>query len=437
MRISKWSVRFFRLATTILGLFMLCGIGSVNAAAVKILSPSKGATVSGIVPIQIVHSVSAFRVNLYVGRMLVASTSQNSLSWTSSDVADGKHKSLAKAYDSSNKVIGKASPAVRVANQRPRRSPTPTTTPAPTNSPAPTATSTPTPTPTATIAPTPTKTPTVTPSPTRTATSTPTATATPTATSTPTVTPTPTATPTSGSVTIMSPASGATVSGTVSIAVQATSPVDWLNFYIDGNWIASSPPFTVSWNSSSVALGSHTITVKGYNLSNVMIATSAINVTVAGTAASPTPTASPSSSPTASASGTATPTPTPGAYLTLPPNAQLPTEAQCAASVLTTHLPAQQDWSAACSLFGSYLVFVSGGGMDPAPTNGSGRSTTDIFDPFTATWSSGPTMSAARWYPTATTLPSGEILNLLGSIDDTFAPNETPDVTTARLESAA
>ena len=66
----------------------------------------------------------------------------------------------------------------------------------------------------------------------------------------------------------------------------------------------------------------------------------------------------------------------------------------------------------------------------PALTNGTGRATTDIFDPSSNTWSSGPTMSGRRWYPTATALPSGDILNLLGSIDMNFTANETPDVTT-------
>ncbi len=74
-------------------------------------------------------------------------------------------------------------------------------------------------------------------------------------------------------------------------------------------------------------------------------------------------------------------------------------------------------------------LFASGGGDQPAPTNGTGRATTDILDPSSNTWSSGPTMSNRRWYPTATELPSGEILNLLGSIDMNFTPNETPDVT--------
>jgi hypothetical protein len=34
-------------------------------------------------------------------------------------------------------------------------------------------------------------------------------------------------------------------------------------------------------------------------------------------------------------------------------------------------------------------LFVDGGGDQPAPTNGIGRATTDIFDPSSSTWSSG------------------------------------------------
>jgi len=34
-------------------------------------------------------------------------------------------------------------------------------------------------------------------------------------------------------------------------------------------------------------------------------------------------------------------------------------------------------------------LFVAGGGDQPAPTNGIGRATTDIFDPSSSTWSSG------------------------------------------------
>ena len=119
--------------------------------------------------------------------------------------------------------------------------------------------------------------------------------------------PTPTPSPT-GQLRISSPSNGATVSGTVSVSVQYAAPVNWLNFYVDGNWVASSPPYAFSWTSSSVANGTHTIAVNGYNTSNALVASTSISVTVKnGTSPSPTPTVAPTPPPTA----TPAPTPTP------------------------------------------------------------------------------------------------------------------------------
>ena len=127
-----------------------------------------------------------------------------------------------------------------------------------------------------------------------------------------TPTPTPVATPTpTGQVTITSPQTGATVSGTVSIAVQNVEPVSWVNFYVDGTWVASSPPFTLAWSSSSVANGQHAIAVNGYNDSNALIATASISLNVQnGSAATPTPTVAPTSTPTVTPTSTQTVAPT-------------------------------------------------------------------------------------------------------------------------------
>ncbi|HZO82183.1 MAG TPA: alkaline phosphatase family protein [Candidatus Binataceae bacterium] len=81
---------------------------------------------------------------------------------------------------------------------------------------------------------------------------------------------------------ILSPANGAAVFGTVSIATQASPPVSWVNLYVDGKYIASSPPYTFSWNSATVTNGSHTIRVDGKN-STGTIATTSIAVSVENT----------------------------------------------------------------------------------------------------------------------------------------------------------
>jgi hypothetical protein len=96
-------------------------------------------------------------------------------------------------------------------------------------------------------------------------------------------------------VKITAPTNGSTVSGTVNIAVSVSSSVVWVDVYIDGAYFASSPPYTFSWNSATVANGSHTISVTAFNSSGA-IGQDSVTVTVANGAATPTPTPTPASS---------------------------------------------------------------------------------------------------------------------------------------------
>ncbi|HUA34726.1 MAG TPA: Ig-like domain-containing protein [Candidatus Binataceae bacterium] len=188
-----------------------------------------------------------------------------------------------------------------------------------TATPTPTASSTATSTPTSTPSHTPTPTPTATATPSHTPTPTPTASATSTATATATSTPTPTATPTV--VAITSPANNATVSGTVSIVVTAQEPpVSWVNLVIDGNYIASSPPLTFSWNTTSYSNGPHTIEVDAKNSSGTMLGSAIITVTVQNGGPTPTPTRTATPTPTATQTPTPTATATPVVAITSPAN---------------------------------------------------------------------------------------------------------------------
>ncbi len=56
-------------------------------------------------------------------------------------------------------------------------------------------------------------------------------------------------------------------------------------------------------------------------------------------------------------------------------------------------------------------LLVIGGHIDDS----KGLPDATIFDYRTESWSQGPPMAQGRWYPTATTLPSGEVLALAGS----------------------
>jgi hypothetical protein len=49
------------------------------------------------------------------------------------------------------------------------------------------------------------------------------------------------------------------------------------------------------------------------------------------------------------------------------------------------------------------------GGTD-AGGKSHGLAVNALFDPFTSTWTAGPPMAYARWYPTVTTLPDGRVL---------------------------
>ena len=185
----------------------------------------------------------------------------------------------------------------------PTRTPTPTVTSTATASTTSTATPTSTPTGTATATASVTGTPTATATPTPTITTTPTATPTPTATATATATMTATPTPTA-TVSITAPLNNATVSNIVPITVTEAGSVGFVNVYVDGVYLASTPPSTLSWNSTTVPNGSHTISANAYAANSTVLGNASVDVMVQNEAA-----------PTATASATANPTPTPaGAF---------------------------------------------------------------------------------------------------------------------------
>ncbi len=72
-------------------------------------------------------------------------------------------------------------------------------------------------------------------------------------------------------------------------------------------------------------------------------------------------------------------------------------------------------------------LLVTGGHIPPDAKTGSPDS--NVFDYQTNTWTPGPTMNAARWYPTNTTLPNGEVLVVAGNITKD-ADNDLPQVWT-------
>ncbi len=116
-------------------------------------------------------------------------------------------------------------------------------------------------------------------------------------------------------VEITSPASGSSVSGQVTIVAAVGPGVWWAQLYVDGQAIETSPPYSFSWNSASVANGSHTLSVGAFAYGGSSpLATASINLTVAN------------------GSGTASSV----YFSTLPPHASLPSDSQCASEISST-----------------------------------------------------------------------------------------------------
>ncbi len=197
-------------------------------AAVQITAPATSASVSGTVSIVLQKTSNVVWINAYVDGHYLASTPPSTLSWISTTVANGSHVISAIGYSSAGAVLGTATVTVTVQNGG--------------SSPTPIATST--------------------------------------VVATSTAVATPTATATAGAIQITAPANGAAVSGTVGITVQRPSNVSWVNIYVDGRYLVSSPPFTFSWNSTTVANGSHVISTNGYSSAGAAVGSASVTVTV-------------------------------------------------------------------------------------------------------------------------------------------------------------
>jgi Big-like domain-containing protein len=112
-------------------------------------------------------------------------------------------------------------------------------------------------------------------------------------------------------VTITSPSSGATVSGTIpvnaSVSIIGTLTVSRVEFFRDGNFIGSDSgaPYSVSWNTTTVGNGSHTLVAVGVDILGVRWNSNPVTVTVSN---GPPPDTTPPSVTINQAAGQADPT---------------------------------------------------------------------------------------------------------------------------------
>ena len=86
------------------------------------------------------------------------------------------------------------------------------------------------------------------------------------------------------SLTPPTPVNGATVSGTVTLSATASDNVGVarVEFLVDGGLLAADPssPYGVSWNTTAVSNGTHTVAARALDAANNATTTSTVTVTV-------------------------------------------------------------------------------------------------------------------------------------------------------------
>lgn len=85
-------------------------------------------------------------------------------------------------------------------------------------------------------------------------------------------------------VSILTPANGGVVSGTVSVSVNASDniSVTQVTIYVDGiaSYTGTAAPYTYNWNTKKASLGAHTITAKAWDAAGNMAVSPGVTVTV-------------------------------------------------------------------------------------------------------------------------------------------------------------
>ena len=290
-------------------------VSVANSSALQLTSPLPGSQVGGTITIAANRPSGVAWENFYLDGGWIASTPPYSFSWNTAQVGNGSHTISVIAYGSSGSKLGAYIESFVVSNltKSPPASiaPTPTVgatavpTVAPTLVPTNVPTSIPTVAPTAVPTVAPTAIPTIAPTAIPTIAPTPIPTVVPTTVPTAAATPVPTAVPTSQpAISMLVPANNSIVSGTINVAVQQnSSAVSWVNFHCDGRYITSSPPMSITWDSTTMPDGQHVLSATAYGTGSVNLGSASTNIMVAN-AANPTATATAKSTAAPSASPT-------------------------------------------------------------------------------------------------------------------------------------
>jgi hypothetical protein len=219
-------------------------------------------------------------------------------------------------------------------------------------------------------------------------------------------------------VSITAPLPGSSVSGVVTVTASASDDVGvaGVQFQIDGSNLGlpdTLAPYAASWQSTSVANGSHTLSAIAYDAANNQTSTSAV-VTVANVdpAAERGRWSAVMNWPLVAVHSTLLHT---GEVLVWD-GWEIPAATSKLWNPVTntfTSVPAQSAvFCASHSQLADGRLLVVGG------HNGGevGIRDVNMFDPRTRAWTYPPDMSFARWYPSSTTLGDGRVLVVSGQI---------------------
>ena len=227
-------------------------------------------------------------------------------------------------------------------------------------------------------------------------------------------------------VNITSPASGATVTNTVSVSANAADDVGVasVQFLLDGSPLGApviNTPYSVAWDTATAISGSHVLQARASDFAGNSTTSAAVSVSV-GT-------------PTGSTSGQWA---APVTWPIVAVNAALLPTGEILAWDGQDFGNQARVWNPATGTFTSVPnsltnMFCTGQCLLPdgrALVVGGhigahvGLPDTNIFNPATRTWSKVAPMAVGRWYPTVTQLPDGRMLVTSGEIDcgECFAP---------------
>ncbi|HZU23273.1 MAG TPA: galactose oxidase-like domain-containing protein [Terriglobales bacterium] len=217
-------------------------------------------------------------------------------------------------------------------------------------------------------------------------------------------------------VNLTSPAPFASVAGNTSVTANASSQgstITSVQFMLDQANLGAavtSPPYSITWNTTTATAGTHTLSAVAYNSAGLSASSSSITVTVDN------------SGNTAVVGSWSQPVnlPAVAVNLVLLKNNKLlfyqdgstPTVWDYQNNVFTS-VPAPTDlFCSGHALLADGRVLVIGG-----YGGGSGKigiPNAEIFDPSNNSWTVVPKMAYSRWYPTATTLADGRIIVMGG-----------------------